>query len=51
MAGPLIRVAGNRFAWHVREAVLSTLVTLLSCCGDLVKAFAPQLQTSFQKGE
>jgi len=50
MAGALIRVVGNRFAWHVKDAMLESLVLLLTHTGELVKNFLPQLQTIFMKG-
>jgi hypothetical protein len=50
MAGALIRVSGNRFAWHVKEALLESLVELLKQTGEAIKNFLPQLQTIFLKG-
>eukprot|EP00008_Paramoeba_atlantica_P002375 CAMPEP_0201503620 /NCGR_PEP_ID=MMETSP0151_2-20130828/84765_1 /ASSEMBLY_ACC=CAM_ASM_000257 /TAXON_ID=200890 /ORGANISM="Paramoeba atlantica, Strain 621/1 / CCAP 1560/9" /LENGTH=1600 /DNA_ID=CAMNT_0047897295 /DNA_START=827 /DNA_END=5629 /DNA_ORIENTATION=+ len=50
IAGAIIRVVGNRFAWHVKEAMLETLVIMLNRVGDVVKTFLPMLQPLFQKG-
>tara|TARA_R110002050_G_scaffold147999_1_gene274144 strand:+ start:79 stop:693 length:615 start_codon:yes stop_codon:yes gene_type:complete len=49
MVGALIRVLANRFAWHVKDAILETLVGLLQRTAALVKNFLPQLQTIFVK--
>ena len=50
MAGALIRVSGNRFAWHVKDALLESLVELLRQAAEAVRNFLPQLQTIFLKG-
>jgi len=47
--GPLIRVIGDRFPSTVKAAILQTLCTLLNKGGIALKAFAPQLQTTFVK--
>ena len=47
--GPLIRVVGDRFPSSVKSAILTTLGILLRKGGASLKAFAPQLQTTFVK--
>lgn len=47
--GPLIRVAGDRFPSVVKYAILNALCTLLRKGGVMLKAFVPQLQTTFIK--
>ena len=47
--GPLIRVVGDRFPSSVKSAILTTLGVLLRKGGASLKAFAPQLQTTFVK--
>ena len=47
--GPLIRVVGDRFPSNVKAAILSTLTVLLDRGGAGLKAFVPQLQTTFVK--
>jgi hypothetical protein len=49
IAGPLIRVMGDRYGWNVKVAVLETLVELVRKVGIAAKAFIPQLQTSYLK--
>lgn len=47
--GPLIRVAGDRFPSSVKAAILQTLSVLIDRGNVALKAFAPQLQTTFVK--
>ena len=47
--GPLIRVVGDRFPSGVKAAILQTLCILLERGGASLKAFVPQLQTTFVK--
>jgi hypothetical protein len=47
--GPLIRVAGDRFPSSVKFAILRALCILLRKGGAMLKAFVPQLQTTFVK--
>ena len=49
VAGPLIRVGGDRFGGPVKAAVLEALAALLEVAPKLVKAFVPQLQATFAK--
>ncbi|KAM0941961.1 putative armadillo-like helical, translational activator Gcn1, TOG domain-containing protein [Dioscorea sansibarensis] len=49
ITGPLIRILGDRFAWQVKAAILSTLSILISKGGIALKPFLPQLQTTFIK--
>ena len=49
ITGPLIRVVGDRFSSSVKAAILDTLLILLERGGVALKAFAPQLQTTFVK--
>ncbi|XP_019853006.1 PREDICTED: eIF-2-alpha kinase activator GCN1 isoform X2 [Amphimedon queenslandica] len=49
IAGPLIRVLGDRYGGNVKVSVLETLVELVRKVGVAAKAFIPQLQTSYLK--
>jgi len=49
IAGPLIRIVGDRFHSSVKCAILKALFTLLQKSGVLMKPFVPQLQTTFVK--
>jgi hypothetical protein len=49
ITGPLIRVVADRFAWQVKVAILETLESLIGKVGAQLKAFLPQLQTTFVK--
>ena len=52
LTGSLIRVSGdsNKFPAQLKEAILGTMCTCLEVGGAFLKAFAPQLQTTFIKG-
>jgi len=49
LAGPLIRVVGDRFAASVKAAIVGALAALLRTAPLLLKAFVPQLQATFAK--
>ena len=49
ITGPLIRIVGDRFSAEVKSAILNTLYLLICKCPKHLKAFLPQLQTSFLK--
>jgi len=50
IAGPLIRVVGDRFPAEVRRSVLRALGALLERGGTGLRPFVPQLQTTFVRG-
>jgi len=47
MTGPLIRVAGDRFNWQVKAAILETMGLLLTKVSAALRPFVSQLQTTF----
>lgn len=49
ITGPLIRIVGDRVAAEVKSAILETLGRLLQKSAKYLKAFLPQLQTTFVK--
>ena len=49
IAGPLIRVLGDRYGWNVKVATLEALIQLVRKVGVAAKSFIPQLQTSYLK--
>ena len=49
LAGPLIRILGDRYGSQVKCPLLQTLELLLKRNGAALKAFLPQLQTTFLK--
>jgi len=49
IAGPLIRVLGDRYLPKVRASVLDALVLLQDMGGRMLKAFVAQMQTSLVK--
>ena len=50
LAGKLINVFGGKFPAQLKEAILQTMCTALDTGGPFIKAFAPQLQSTFIKG-
>ena len=52
LTGSLIRVSGDssKFPAQLKAAILGTMCTSLEVGGPFLKAFAPQLQTTFIKG-
>ena len=50
LAGKLINVFGGKFPTQLKEAILQTMCTALDTGGPFIKAFAPQLQSTFVKG-
>ena len=49
ITGPLIRIVGDRFPPAVKREILHTLRLLINKSGMFLKAFLPQLQTTFMK--
>lgn len=49
IAGPLIRVMSERFPWQIRAAILRAMTVLLEKCAPMLRAFAPQLQSTLVK--
>ncbi|CAD7957062.1 unnamed protein product [Amoebophrya sp. A25] len=49
LTGPLIRIMGDRFASPVKLAIIDTLEILLKKGGPGLRAFLPQLQTTYGK--
>ena len=49
LAGPLIRIVGDRFPPPVKTAILHTLTILIGKAGKHLKQFLPPLQTAFVK--
>eukprot|EP00697_Spironema_sp_BW2_P005019 gnl/Spiro4/1676_TR880_c0_g1_i1.p1 gnl/Spiro4/1676_TR880_c0_g1~~gnl/Spiro4/1676_TR880_c0_g1_i1.p1 ORF type:complete len:1552 (-),score=416.40 gnl/Spiro4/1676_TR880_c0_g1_i1:3-4658(-) len=47
ITGPLIRVIGDRFPSQVKAAILASLTILLERGAKSIRAFVPQLQTTF----
>eukprot|EP00299_Pterocystis_sp_00344_P013126 c6397_g1_i1.p1 GENE.c6397_g1_i1~~c6397_g1_i1.p1 ORF type:complete len:852 (+),score=258.65 c6397_g1_i1:525-3080(+) len=50
MTGPLIRIFGERCPWQVKAAILQSLALLLQKGSQALKAFTPQLLSTFTKG-
>ncbi|KAK8789928.1 hypothetical protein WA158_006708 [Blastocystis sp. Blastoise] len=49
IAGPIIRIVGDRCTPEVKTSLLRTLTTMLEKCGIALKPFVSQLQTTFTK--
>jgi len=49
MAGVFIRVLGDKFPWPVKVAILQAMTKMLDRNAPAVRAFQPQMQTSFVK--
>ena len=49
ITGPLLRIVGDRNPYSVKVAIIETLGLILLKGGPLLKAFAPQFQTTFVK--
>ena len=49
MTGPLIRIVGDRNPSSVKVAIVKTLRLILEKAGPALRAFVPQLQTTFVK--
>lgn len=49
IAGPLIRIIGDKFPWQTKAAILKTMGSLVRYGGAALRPFVPQLQTTFVK--
>eukprot|EP01012_Entosiphon_sulcatum_P060111 TRINITY_DN848_c0_g1_i1.p1 TRINITY_DN848_c0_g1~~TRINITY_DN848_c0_g1_i1.p1 ORF type:complete len:2887 (+),score=549.09 TRINITY_DN848_c0_g1_i1:22-8661(+) len=49
MIGPIIRVINDKMPPSTKQAILHTLTLLIPRCGAALKAFVPQLQTTYAK--
>lgn len=49
LAGPMIRIIGDRLSGEIKAALLHTIGLLIAKAGPGLKPFVPQLQTTFLK--